>query len=116
MYTQVFLGKEELQYNDLGEKNKVIAFSSEPLFADYKSVKGSEFYQSMRTGIKVECLVSMNIYEYYDYFGNDDCKKYLKLLHPITNRLIDYTITRTYETINDSIELTLTRGVENVSS
>ncbi|MBR5305943.1 MAG: hypothetical protein IKU47_03380 [Oscillospiraceae bacterium] len=78
-------------------------------------MKYSEFYQAMQTGLKAEKLISMNIYEYYDFMGNA-LKKVCKVKHSITNQLIEYTIIREYEKDSDNIELTLVRGVENGST
>ena len=80
-----------------------------------KSVKSSEFYQAMRTGLKPEKIISMNRYEYYEYM-QDAIKKVAKVKHTITNQLIEYTILREYEVDSDNIELTLTRGIEHGSA
>lgn len=115
MYTEIFLGKEVLLKNEFGEKEKSISFSDTSLFCEEKSVKYNEFYQAMQTGLKAEKVIKMNKYEYYIYM-KDAIKKYAKVRHSITNILIDYTIIREYEVDSDDIELTLIRGVENVST
>lgn len=113
MYTEVFLGKEVLLKNEYGENEKSISFSDTSLFCEEKSVKYNEFYQAMQTGMKAEKVVKMNKYEYYEYM-QDSIRKFAKVRHSITNILIDYTILREYEIDSDDIELTLTRGIENV--
>lgn len=115
MYTECYLGKEVLIENDLGEKEKSISFNDTSLFCEEKSVKYNEFYQAMQTGLKAEKVIKMNKYEYY-MFMKDTVKKYARVRHTITNILIDYTIIREYEVDSDDIELTLIRGVENVSA
>ncbi len=115
MYTEIFLGREVLKENELNEKEKIICFDDTSLFCEEKSVKYSEFYQAMSTGMKPEKIISMNKYEYY-LFMKESIRKYCKVKHSITGILIDYTIIREFEIDNDSIELTLIRGIENVSS
>ena len=112
MYTEIILGKEVLVENEFGEKEKALQYANTSLFCLEKSVKYSEYYQAMQTGLKAEKLVSMNIFEYYDFMKNA-LKKVCKVRHSITNELIEYTIIREYETDSDNIELTLQRGVEN---
>nr|DAV20202.1 MAG TPA: hypothetical protein [Caudoviricetes sp.] len=115
MYTEIYLGKEVLKENELGEKERTLEYSDTSLFCFEKSVRNSEYYQAMQTGLKAEKIVSMNIYEYYEYMKNA-IKRVCKVRHSITNELIEYTIIREYENGNDAIELTLQRGVENVST
>ena len=115
MYTEIYLGKEVLKENEFGENERTFEFSSTSLFCEEKSVKYTEYYQAMQTGLRAEKIISLNIYEYYAYMKNA-LKKVCKVRHSITNELIDYTIVREYETNNDSIELTLTRGVENANT
>lgn len=115
MYTEIFLGKEVLLNNEFGEKEKTISFSDTSLFCEEKSVKYNEFYQGMQSGLKPEKIIKMNKYEYYSYM-QDTIKKYAKVRHYISNKLIDYTVLREYEVDSDDIELTLTRGIENVST
>ena len=115
MFTEIYLGKETLDENELGEKTNALVFSPTSFFCEEKSVKASEFYQAMRTGLKPEKIISMNRYEYYEYM-DDAIKKYAQVRHSITNNLIDYTIVREYEVDSDNIELTLTRGIENVGA
>jgi hypothetical protein len=119
MFTQIYLGKEVLQANDFGEKERSLVFSDTSFFCEEKSVKYNEFYQAMKTGLNPTKVVKMNKYEYYSYMKdvlNVDCKRYARVLHSITNDLIDYTIIRDYEVDDDSIELTLTRGLENANT
>ena len=111
MFTEIFLGKEVLEKNKLGERERVLSYSDTSFFCEEKSVKYSEFYQAMQTGLKAEKVVVMNIYEYYD-FMQEAIKKVCKVRHSITNNLIEYTIVREYEKGTDEIELTLVRGVE----
>lgn len=115
MYTEIILGKEVLIDNEYGESEKTISFGNTSYFCEEKSVKYNEFYQAMQTGLKPEKIIKMNKYEYYSYM-QDALKKYAKVRHSISNILIEYTIIREYEVDSDDIELTLTRGVENVSS
>lgn len=115
MWTEIYLGKEVLTANEFKEKSKELVYSSTSLFCEEKSVKYSEFYQAMQTGLKAEKIISMNIFEYYAYMG-DALKKVCKVKHSITGQLIEYTIIREYEKDSDNIELTLTRGVENGST
>lgn len=115
MFTEILLGKEVLKENDLGEKERSISFDDTSFFCEEKSVKFNEFYQAMSTGMKPEKIVSMNKYEYY-LFMQDSIRKYCKVKHSITGSLIEYTIIREYEVDSDDIELTLTRGIENVSA
>ena len=115
MYTEIYLGKEVLEPNEYGEKEKKIVYSDVSLFCNEKSVKYTEFYQAMSTGLKPEKLVSMNKYEYYQFMGKAR-RRFAKVVHSITGDLIEYTILREYEKDSDDIELTLTRGVEDVSS
>lgn len=115
MYTEIYLGKEVLKLNKFGEKERTCEYSNTSLFCEEKSVKAREFYQAMQTGLKPEKIIFMNIYEYYD-FMKDALKKVCKVRHSITDQLIEYTIIREYEMDSDNIELTLTRGVENVST
>lgn len=115
MFTEIYLGKEVLKVNEYGEKERSLEYSDTSLFCEEKSVKYSEYYQAMQTGLKAEKIISMNIYEYYD-FMQESLKKVCKVRHSITGKLIEYTIVREYEKNNDNIELTLVRGVENVSA
>ena len=115
MYTEIYLGKEVLHNNEYGEKEKSISFSNTSFFCEEKSVKYNEFYQGMQSGLKPEKIIKMNKYEYYLYM-QDALKKYAKVRHTISNILIDYTVLREYEVDSDDIELTLTRGIENVST
>lgn len=115
MYTEIFLGKEVLQKNEYGEKEKSISFSDTSFFCEEKSVKYNEFYQAMHTGLKPEKIIKMNKYEYYSYMKNA-IKRYAKVRHSITDVIIEYTILREYEVDSDDIELTLTRGIENASA
>ena len=115
MYTLIYLGKEVLKENELGEKNKALEFSQTSFFCLEKSVRASEFYQAMSTGLKPEKVISMNKYEYYLYM-KCAIKKVAKVQHTITDELIEYTILREFEVDSDNIELTLTRGVENVGA
>lgn len=112
MFTKVFLGKEELVKNELGEKEKSIVFSNSFLFCEEKSVKRSEFYQAMQTGLSVEKVISMNKFEYYTY-KNNALKMFAKVEDSFTLGLIEYTVVREYSVDNDNVELTLKRGVEN---
>ena len=82
-----------LKENELGEKGKVLEFSDTSLFCEEKSVKYREFYQAMQTGLKPEKVVSMNIYEYYEYMKKA-LKKFCKVRHSITGELIEYSIIR----------------------
>ena len=115
MYTEIFLGKQEVETNEFGEKEKVITFSPESLFCEEKSVRYSEFYQAMQTGMKAEKQVVMNKYEYKDYMRSA-LRKFAKIRDSYTDEIIEYTIYREYEKDDDSIELTLTRGVEQNGS
>lgn len=115
METKAFLGKTIFEKNELGEKAKKTVFSSDYVFAKWKSVKQSEYYQAMMNGYKPELIISVNKFEYYDYMTGS-LRQYCKVLHPVTQELIDYTIMRTYENEMDDIELTLTRGLENASA
>lgn len=115
MYTEIYLGKEVLRENEFGEKERTLEYSNTSLFCEEKSVNYREYYQAMQTGLKAEKLVSMNIYEYYDYMKNA-LRKVCKVRHSITGEIIEYTVVREYEKGNDYIELTLQRGVENVSA
>ncbi len=115
MYTEIYLGKEVLVTNEFGEKERTWKYADTSLFCEEKSVKYNEFYQAMQTGLKAEKIISMNIYEYYD-FMQEALKKRCKVRHSITNKLIEYTIVREYENGKDNIELTLVRGVENGSA
>lgn len=115
MFTEIFLGKEVLKENELNEKEHSIYFNNTSLFCEEKSVKYREFYQAMSTGLIPEKIISMNKYEYY-LFMQDSIRKYCKVKHSITGSLIEYTIIREYEVDSDNIELTLTRGIENVST
>ena len=110
-----YLGKEELTLNEYGEKTKNIVFSPYFFYVDQKSVKRQEFYQAMTSGLTPSVVISMNKYEYHAYM--QDCiSQYVRLLSPITNQYNDYTVIRTYEPDDDSIELVLKRGIENVGS
>ena len=114
--TIAYLGKEELTLNECGEKTKNIVFSSSFFYVEQKSVKFREFYQAMATSLVPEIMISMNKYEFYDYMKDCD-KRYVRLQSPITNKLIDYTVIRTYEPEDDeSIEIVLSRGIENVGA
>lgn len=104
-----------MKKNEYGEKERALEYSNTSLFCEEKSVRYSEFYQAMQTGLKAEKIISMNIYEYYE-FMQEALKKVCKVRHSITGKLIEYTIIREYEKDDDNIELTLTRGVENVST
>lgn len=116
MYTEIYLGKQELTVNEFGEKEKEIVFSSSSLFCEEKSVRYSEFYQAMQTGMKAEKQVVMNKYEYKDFMLSA-LSKFAKVRDTYTDEIIEYTILREYEKGDDTIELTLTRGVEqNVST
>lgn len=115
MFTKVFLGKEELVENVLGEKEKSIVFTDSFLFCEEKSVKRSEFYQAMQTGLNVEKVISMNKYEYYTY-KNNALKMYARVEDSFSLELIDYTVVREYATDSDKVELTLKRGVEHASA
>ena len=115
MYTKVYLGKEELVDNELGEKSKVPVYADSFLLCEEKSVKRSEFYQAMQTGQSVEKVISMNRYEYYTYKDNA-LKMFAKVEDSFTLNLVEYTVVREYETDSDNVELTLKRGVENVSA
>lgn len=114
MYTEIYLGKQELTVNEFGEKEKAIVFSSS-LFCEEKSVRYSEFYQAMQTGMKAEKQVVMNKYEYKD-FMRSALRKFAKVRDTYTDEIIEYTILREYEKSDDTIELTLTRGVEQNGS
>jgi hypothetical protein len=115
MFSRIFLGKEELVKNTLGEREKSIVFSNSFLFCEEKSVKRSEFYQAIQTGLNIEKVISMNKYEYYEY-KNNAIKMFAKVEDSFTLNLIEYTVVREFETDSDNIELTLKRGVENVSA
>lgn len=115
MYTRVYLGKEELVENELGEKSKTRSFADSHLFCEEKSVKRQEFYQAMQTGQSIEKVISMNKYEYYSY-KNNALKMFARVQDSYTLNLIDYTVVREYEVDSDNVELTLKRGVENVSA
>lgn len=112
MDTFVYLGREVLVRNELGEKVKTIQFENLSLFCKIKNVKRSEYYQAMQSGLNVEKVISMNKYEYYDIVKNA-LKKYARVVEPYTQEVIDYTIIREYEVDSDNVELTLLRGVEN---
>ena len=115
MFTSVFLGKEELVENELGEKQKSIVFSDSFLFCKEKQVKRSEFYQAMQTGLNVEKVISMNKFEYYSY-KNNALKMFAKVEDSFTLNIIEYTVVREYEVDSDNVELTLKRGIENVGA
>lgn len=115
MHTRVFLGKEELVKNELGEKSRVPVFTDSFLYCEEKSVKRSEFYQAMQTGQSIEKIISMNRYEYYTYKNNAK-KMYAKVEDSFTLNLIDYTVVREYEVDSDNVELTLKRGVEHANT
>ena len=113
--TIAYLGKEELTLNELGERTKGIVFSPFFFYVEQNSVKFNEFYQAMNTGLAPEISVTMNKYEYLDYM--QDCvKQFVRLESPVTGNLIDYTVIRTFEKFDDSIELTLKRGIDNVGT
>lgn len=112
VYTEIYLGKEVLTENAFGEKERTFTYADTSLFCMEKSVKYNEYYQAMQTGLKAEKVISMNIYEYYEYM-KDALKKVCKVRHTITGNLIEYTIVREFENGDDNIELTLQRGVEN---
>lgn len=115
MFTEVFLGKEELVENDFGEKKKSIVFSDSFFFCEEKSVKRNEFYQAMQTGQNVEKIISMNKYEYYSY-KSKATKMFARINDPFIQELIDYTVVREYCSNSDNVELTLKRGVDNVNT
>ena len=115
MYVQIFLGKEELVKNRLGEKEKSVVFTDSCFFAEEKSVKRSEFYQAMQTGLNVEKIISMNKYEYYGYKGKA-LKMFARVEDSYSLELIDYTVVREYSVDSDNVELTLKRGVEHGSA
>lgn len=110
MTTKAFLGKLTYNVNELGEKAKIKTFSSDFIYAEWKSVKQTEFYQAMMNGLKPELVISINKFEYYDYMTGS-IKEYCKVLHPVTQVVEDYTIIRTYEVDSDNIELTLSKGI-----
>lgn len=118
MHTICYLGKRALTTNELGEKVKGITFSPDSIYVEQKSVKSNEFYQAMMNGLKPELLISVNKFEYYSYYDDmeDAGEQFAKVLHPITNKFIEYTIQRTFERNDDTIELTLTRGIQNASA
>lgn len=111
--TIAYLGKEELVLNEVGEKDKSIVFSPSYFYVEQNSVKSREFYQAMQTCLTPEISISMNKYEYYD-FVQDCIKLFVKLQNPITEKWIDYTVIRSFEKFDDSVELTLARGIDNV--
>ena len=111
MFTSVYLGKEELVKNELGEKSKTIVFADSFLYCEEKSVKRSEFYQAMQTGQSIEKVIIMNRYEYYTY-KNNALKMFAKVQDSFTLNMIEYTVIREYEVDSDNVELTLKRGVE----
>ena len=115
MFTRVYLGKEELVKNELGEKSKSIVFANSYLYCEEKSVKRNEFYQAMQTGQNVEKVISMNRYEYYTYKDNA-LKMFAKVEDSFTLNLVEYTIVREYEVDSDNVELTLKRGVEHANT
>lgn len=115
VYTEVFLGKEVLVENEFGEKSKEIVFSDASLFCQEKSVKHTEFYQAMQTGLKAEKIVSVNRYEYHA-FMRKAIKRFARVVDIYTLENEDYTIVREFEKDSDQIELTLTRGLENVNA
>lgn len=115
MYTCVYLGKEELVENELGEKSKVLVFTDSFLYCEEKSVKRSEFYQAMQSGQSIEKVISMNRYEYYAYKNNAK-KMFAKVEDSFTLNMIEYTVVREYEVDSDNVELTLKRGVENANT
>lgn len=115
MFVEIFLGKQALITNNFGEKEKGIEYSADSFLAEEKSVKRAEFYQAMSTGLNVEKVVSMNIYEYYS-FVQDAQRKYAKIYNEHIGKIVEYTIVREYHDGTDNIELTLKRGVENVSA
>ncbi len=115
MFTICYLGKRINEKNILGEEEKRIIFSPEYVYVEQKSVKYNEYYQAMMNGQRPELLISMNKFEFYDFFESS-VEQFARVLNPITNKLIDYTILRTYEKDDDTIELTLTRGIDNVGA
>ena len=115
MHIKIFLGKEELVENRLGEKEKSIVFTDSYFLAEEKSVRQSEFYQAMQTGLKVEKVISMNKYEYYGY-KRKALKMFVRVEDSYCLELIDYTVEREYSVDSDNVELTLKRGVENANT
>lgn len=115
MYVRIYLGKEELVENQLGEKEKSIVFTDSYFFAEEKSVKRSEFYQAMQTGLNVEKVISMNKYEYYGH-KRKALKMFARVEDSYSLELIDYTVVREYGVDSDNVELTLKRGVEHANT
>ena len=115
MYTRVFFGKEELVTNALGEKEKGIVYANSFFYCEEKSIKYTEFYQAMQTGLSLEKIIVLNKYEYYKE-KNNASRMFAKVEDSITQEMIEHTVVREYSTDSDNVELTLKRGVEHVSA
>lgn len=88
--------------NDLGDPVK-IPKKGDYIFAEKKSIRQSEFYQAMTTGLKPELNFVIHTFEYNDesmleYNGKT------------------YKIIRTYEKDNEFIELTCQGVVNNATT
>lgn len=98
-----YLGSYLEKDNDFGDTIKEIIYSENHIFCEEKSVKYSEFYQAQAVGLKPEIVLKVNTIDY----NKEQFVKYEEE---------EYTVLRTYRTSKEKIELTLVRGVNNVST
>lgn len=85
-----------------GEMVRTIKYDT-MVFCNEKSVKYQEFYQAHATGLKPEIVLEVNQTDY-------NSEQYIKYEDK------EYTVLRTYKIGPDIIELTLQRGVDDVTT
>lgn len=101
--TPVLLCKKtyDIETNDIGEASE--SMTERTVYVSEESAKRSEFYQANANGYKVEKVLTIRAFEY----KNEEIIK-------INNEI--FTVLRSFDLKNGNIELTLIRGVNNVSS
>ena len=85
--------------NEYGEKLETE--KAREVLGTIKSVSQKEFYEGMANGLNLE--LRFEIADYMDYDGENEAE--------ISTRR--YNIVRAYRTVTNSLELTLSRGLNN---
>ena len=97
-----YLGTVNISENEFGDTVKTIEYA-DYIFCNEKSIGYSQFYQAQAVGMKPTVAIEIHLVDYNkELFVKYDDE--------------EYTVLRTYKNSPDTIELTLTRGVNYGSS
>lgn len=77
------------------------------VFGKLKSVRSTEFYQALQSGVKVQKVATIYVNEYYEASFNGNLPTFAEI------EGFSYRIVREYQTSEDTTELTLSMEVHS---